>query len=78
VPGGAGLARVLVGLCILFIAQAMVLFVCVPGDEFDPQKALAIVGGVIATVIVGEILIRRAQRPARTVLPTAGAQPGRA
>jgi amino acid transporter len=69
VPGGAGFARVLVGLCILFIAQALVLFVWVPGDEFDPRKALAIVGGVIATVIVGEILIRHTRRPARAVLP---------
>jgi amino acid transporter len=78
VPGGNGVARVLAGLCMLFVVQAVVLFVWVPGEEFDSTQALAIVGGVIATIIVGEVLIRRAQRPAGTVLPQAGSQPGHA
>jgi amino acid transporter len=64
IPGGAGFARLLVALCILFIVQAIVLFVWVPGDEFDASKTLAIAGGVIATIIIGEILIHRAWRPA--------------
>jgi hypothetical protein len=68
---------VLVALCMLFIVQAIVLFVWVPGDEFDANKTLAIAGGVIATIVIGEILIRRAGRPA-PVLPHAGSQPGRA
>jgi amino acid transporter len=77
IPGGSGFARVLVALCMLFIVQAIVLFVWVPGDEFDANKTLAIAGGVIATIVIGEILIRRAGRPA-PVLPHAGSQPGRA
>jgi glutamate:GABA antiporter len=59
VPGGHGTARVLVGLCMFFIVQAIVLFVWVPG-EFDAQQALAIGGGVVVTLIVGEVLIAAA------------------
>ncbi len=66
VPGGPVVARVLAGLCMLFIAQAVVLFVWVPGEPFDRMNALAIVGGVVATVVVGEILLGRTQRPARS------------
>jgi amino acid transporter len=65
VPGGSGVARVLVALCMLFVAQAIVLFVWVPGDEFDVQQAGAVVGGVLVTLVVGEVLIRRAQRAAQ-------------
>jgi hypothetical protein len=48
----------------------------VPGDEFDAQATWAIIAGVLATVIVGEILIWRAQRRGRGALPQAGGQPG--
>jgi amino acid transporter len=71
VPGGLPVARLLVALCVLFVLQAIVLFVWVPGDEFDVRKALAIVGGVVATLIVGEVLIRRAQRGADLPAATA-------
>ena len=75
VPGGHATARVLAALCIAFIVQAIVLFVWVPGDEFDPQATWAIIAGVAATVIVGEILIWRTQRGRPRALPQAGEQP---
>jgi amino acid transporter len=60
VPGGQGVARLLVALCIVFILQAIVLFIWVPGSQFDLNSGLGIVVGVIATIIVGEVLIQRA------------------
>lgn len=60
VPGGQGVARLLVTLCIVFILQAIVLFIWVPGSQFDLNSGLGIVVGVIATIIVGEVLIQRA------------------
>jgi glutamate:GABA antiporter len=64
VPGAKGTARVLVALCMAFIIQAIVLFIWVPGD-FDADKALAIGAGVLATVVVGEVLIALARRGER-------------
>jgi amino acid transporter len=76
VPGGGVVAWTLAGLCVLFIVQAIVLFVWVPGDEFDAQAAWAIIGGVVATLAVGEVLIWRAQRAGRRPAQPAGEQPG--
>lgn len=70
VPGGTMTAWIFAGLCMLFVVQAIVLFVWVPGEEIDQQAAAAILGGVIATLVVGEVLIRRAQR---SVQPAQGA-----
>ena len=77
VPGGNAFARVLVALCLLFIVQAIVLFVWVPGAELEARKAMAIIGGVVATLIVGEVLIWRAQHRAPPV-PADSIQPERA
>ncbi|HWL63189.1 MAG TPA: APC family permease [Steroidobacteraceae bacterium] len=74
VPGGTTTARVLVGLCMVFILQAIVLFVWVPGSEFDRTAALAIVGGVLATIVVGEVLIRRTGAATRSQPGTGPAQ----
>ena len=63
VSGGAIGARLLALLCSAFILQAIVLFVWVPGQPVDAARVTAIIGGVLASIIVGEILIRRAQRP---------------
>lgn len=62
VPGGFGLARVLAGVCGLFILQAIALFVWAPGSEQDMNRTLAIVLGVLVTLAIGEWLIHRAQR----------------
>jgi glutamate:GABA antiporter len=65
VPGGHGTALLLSLVCMAFVLQAIVFFIYKPG-EFDPAYAGAVVGGVLVTVIVGELLVRRqgARRPA--------------
>ncbi|HJV40079.1 APC family permease [Caulobacter sp.] len=57
VPGGQFVATALSVLCMAFILQAIVFFIYKP-DAFDPTYVLAVVGGVVATVIVGEVLVR--------------------
>ncbi|WP_374574681.1 APC family permease [Phenylobacterium sp.] len=57
-PGGRAGAVAMSLVCMAFILQAIVFFIYKPG-EFDQTYALAVVGGVVATVIVGEILVRR-------------------
>jgi amino acid transporter len=65
VPGGPGVARLLAALCVLFVVQAIVLFVWVPGTEFDLTTGVAIPAGVLVTLVIGEILIRLAQGSSR-------------
>jgi amino acid transporter len=65
VPGGMRTAWLLTALCAVFILQAIVLFVWVPGEPFDATKGATIGGGVLVTIAVGEWLISRAAR-ART------------
>jgi glutamate:GABA antiporter len=74
VPGGPAVARLLAALCMFFIVQAIVLFVWVPG-EFDARQALAVGGGVIATILIGEVLIARARRTGRRASAAAEATP---
>lgn len=57
VPGGQFVATALSVLCMAFILQAIVFFIYKP-DAFDPTYVMAVVGGVVATVIVGEVLVR--------------------
>jgi amino acid transporter len=57
VPGGQGFATVLVVVCMLFIVQAIVFFVWVPGEPIDWSFAGPVLGGVVLTLIVGEILL---------------------
>ena len=63
VPGGVAGAWVMALLCISFIVQAIVFFIYTPG-EFDIKYAGTIIGGVIVTAIIGEVLISRAKPPA--------------
>jgi amino acid transporter len=65
VPGGSLFARLASTICILFVLQAIVLFVWVPGEPLDTSQAVPLVVGVILTWIVGDVLIYRAQRNAR-------------
>jgi len=62
VPGGRLVARLIAGVCSVFIVQAIVLFVWVPGEPVDGARVGAIAAGVLVSIIVGEILIRFAQR----------------
>ena len=57
VPGGNGVASVLVAICLVFILQAIVFFVWVPGEPVDWAYALPVIIGVVITVIIGEILL---------------------
>lgn len=59
VPGGEGVAWTLSLLCMAFVLQAIVFFIYTPG-AFDPAYAVAVGGGVIVTLIVGEVLVRTA------------------
>lgn len=57
VPGGDGLAWVMVVLCMLFIVQAIVFFIWVPGEPIDWAYAAPVLVGVVITLIVGEVLL---------------------
>jgi amino acid transporter len=60
VPGGYSTAVLLSVICTAFILQAIVFFIYKPG-AFDATYALSVVGGVVLTVLVGELLVRRAR-----------------
>jgi glutamate:GABA antiporter len=57
-PGGKVLAWSAAILCMLFIIQAIVFFVWVPGLPVDWSFALPVLAGIVVTLIGGEILIR--------------------
>ena len=57
VPGGKPAAIILAVICELFIIQAVVLFVWVPGQPMDWAFAAPVLIGVLITLVVGEILI---------------------
>lgn len=57
VPGGKGFITVLAVICELFIVQAIVFFVYIPGEPMDWAFAAPVLIGVVITLIVGEILI---------------------
>ena len=57
VPGGTGTARLAASLCISILAISIFLFVYTPGSGFE----WAVVGGVIVTLIIGEVVIRLAE-----------------
>jgi len=62
VPGGLLGAVGMALLGELFMLQAVLFFVWVPGQPVDPSFALPVVLGVLATGIVGEVVLRAARR----------------
>ncbi len=62
VPGGKTIAWIMAIICELFIVQAVVFFVWVPGEPIDWAFAAPVLIGVVLTIIVGEILIRQAKK----------------
>ncbi len=56
VPGGRVVAVIMAVLCELFIVQAVVFFVWVPGQPLN-QDTLPILLGTVVTLLVGEILL---------------------
>ncbi|WP_430385434.1 APC family permease [Blastomonas fulva] len=57
VPGGFPVAVALSLICMAFIAQGIVFLIYKPGD-FTPAYAFSILGGVLVTIVIGEILVR--------------------
>ena len=66
-PGGTATACVVAGICIIFILQAIVFFVWVPGEPIDWKKTGPILIGVALTIIIGEAVIAFAQRKPNTL-----------
>jgi glutamate:GABA antiporter len=62
VPGGSLVAWIFVILCEIFMVQAVVFFVWVPGEPIDWAFATPVLIRVVLTLVVGEILMIIAQR----------------
>jgi amino acid transporter len=59
VPGSMPVLIGLVALCMIFIAQAVVFFVFVPGEAVDWASVVPMVAGVAITLLIGEALAWR-------------------
>jgi len=64
VPGGKPLAWLISVVGLLFIVQAIVFFVWVPGEPIDWAYAVPVLIGVLVTLLVGEILLVVSRRKA--------------
>ncbi|GAB4481633.1 MAG: APC family permease [Anaerolineae bacterium] len=73
VPGGPTLAWIMVILCEVFMLQAVVFFVWVPGEPIDWAFAAPVLIGVVVTLIAGEVMLwlaaRKGAQPERATLP---------
>jgi amino acid transporter len=56
-PGGNAFAWIMSIICILFVIQAIVFFIWLPGSPIDWAYAVPILVGVAVTLIVGEVLL---------------------
>jgi len=74
VPGGRLLPAVMAVVCELFILQAILFFVWVPGQAVDWGYAVPVLIGVLVTILIGEALLwwsgRKAVRHAEPLSPT--------
>ncbi len=59
VPGNHTTAILMTIICVLFILQAIVFFIWVPGEAVDWSYAIPVLAGVAVTLIIGEFLIKR-------------------
>ena len=57
VPGGTGFLTLVAAICLIFIAQAILFFVWVPGEPVDWATVGPIAGGVVLIIIIGEIIL---------------------
>jgi len=62
VKGPKWLMTLLVIICELFIVQAVVFFVYVPGEPIDWAFAAPVLIGVVLTLVVGEILLNNSKK----------------
>lgn len=65
VPGGKTAAWILAVICELFIIQAVILFIVVPGEPIDWAYAVPVLAGVLLTLVVGEVLIQMSGKKAK-------------
>lgn len=59
VPGNYLTAVIMTIICVLFILQAIVFFIWVPGEPVDWNFAIPVIVGVAITLIIGEFLINK-------------------
>ncbi len=67
VPGNFAVALALSVICMLFIVQAIVFFVFKPG-AFNAEYVVAVVSGVLITLLVGEVLLHFGRPKTETVI----------
>jgi amino acid transporter len=56
-PGSKTFAWIVSIICMIFVAQAIIFFVWVPGEPIDMAFALPILIGVVVTLLIGEVLL---------------------
>jgi glutamate:GABA antiporter len=61
VPGGKTLAVMIAVVCEIFILQAILFFIWVPGELIDWAYTLSILAGVVVTILIGEVLLVRSK-----------------
>jgi amino acid transporter len=64
VPGGKVLAWIFAVICEVFIIQAIVFFIYIPGEPIDWAFAAPVLIGVVLTLVVGEILMAVSKKKA--------------
>jgi len=57
IPGGMPLAATIAVVCEIFIIQAILFFIWVPGQPIDWAYAVPVLVGVLVTIVAGEILL---------------------
>jgi amino acid transporter len=62
VPGGKAAAWIMAIVCQIFILQAILFFIWVPGEPIDWAYAIPVLLGVLVTILVGEGLLWRVKR----------------
>ncbi len=63
-PGGKTFAWIMSAICMLFVIQAIVFFIWVPGSAIDWGYAGPIMIGVVLTLAVGEVLLLASRKKA--------------
>jgi amino acid transporter len=62
IPGGMPLATIIAAVCEIFIIQAILFFIWVPGQPVDWTYAMPVLAGVSVTIVIGEILLLGSKR----------------
>ncbi len=62
VPGGLAVATIIAIVCEIFILQAILFFIWVPGQPVDWAYATPVLAGVAVTIVLGEVLLWGSKR----------------